>query len=186
MSVTRIASRYAQSLFDLAEKEGNLDKVHEDVLYVREVARNKEFALVMKNPLINTEKKESIFEAVFKEKVEGITLNTLMVLAEHKRELYLLDMCNIFHSMYNTEKKISHVKLTSAVELSEATAASILDGFKNKGLIEQNVELETVVDPSIIGGFIVQFNNQIYDSSVANKLDMLRTKFSENLYIKNI
>jgi F-type H+-transporting ATPase subunit delta len=186
MSVTRIASRYAKSLFELAEKDGKLDKIHEDVLYIREVGRNKEFASVMKNPLISTEKKEAIFEAVFKEKVDLITLNTLMVLAEHKREAYLVDVCTFFHSLYNTKRRITYVTVTTAVEMGASEIEGILAEFKAKGLIEQEVELETKVDPSIIGGFIVQFNDQLYDASVKDKLDGLRKKFSENLYIKNI
>lgn len=185
MSVARIASRYAKSLFDLAMKEGKLDKVHQDVLYVREVARHKEFAAVMKNPLISTDKKESIFEALFKGKVEEITLNTLMVMAEHKRESYLTDICRIFHSMFNKEKHISHVILTTAEEISEGMTQKILDEFKTKGLIEAEVELIKKVDASIVGGFIVQFGDQVYNASIASKIEQLRTKFSENLYIKN-
>ncbi len=186
MSVTRIASRYAKSLFELAEKENLLDKVHEDILYVREVARHKEFASVMKNPLISTEKKERIFEAVFKEKVHDLTLKTLMVIAEHKREAYVADVCTFFHSMYNTQKHITSVRLTTATAISEEKAQTILAAFQEKGLIEEHVELELKVNPDILGGFIVQFNDQLYDASVKDKLDRLRMKFSENLYIKNI
>lgn len=186
MSVTRIASRYAKSLFELAEKDGKLDKIHEDVLYVREVGRNKEFASVMKNPLITTDKKESIFEAVFKDKVDTMTLNTLMVLTEHKREAYLVDVCTFFHNLYNSERKITQVTVTTAVEVSAEKIDSILAEFKAKGLIEQEVELTTAVDPTIVGGFIVQFNDQLYDASIKDKLEGLKKKFSENLYIKNI
>jgi F-type H+-transporting ATPase subunit delta len=185
MSVARIATRYAKSLFDLAVKAGKLDKVHEDITYVREVARNHEFAAVMKNPLISTEKKEGIFAAIFKEKVEEITLNTLMVMAEHKRESYLKDICVIFHSLYNKAKHISKVIVTTAEAVSEQTVENILAEFKAKGLIEAEVELTTKIDSSIVGGFIVQFGDQVYNASIAYKIEQLRTKFSENLYIKN-
>ena len=115
MSITRIASRYAKSLFDLAKNEGKLDKIHQDVLYIREVAVLPDFAAVMKNPLISEDKKEAIFIALFQDKVEKLTLNTLMIMAEHNREAYLLDICRTFHLLYNEEKHVSAVTITSAV-----------------------------------------------------------------------
>ncbi len=185
MSVSRIAFRYAKSLFDLAKTEGNLDKVHEDILYIRKVSELPDFSSVMKNPLIKEEKKEDIFKAVFSSKVSQLTLNTLMVMAEHNREAYIVDFCRKFHLLYNEEKHISSVILTSSAELSQSTIDSIMSEFRSKGLIESEVELKTVIDPNIIGGFILQFNDQVYNSSIAYKLEQIRTKFNENLYIKN-
>ena len=69
------------------------------------------------------------------------------------------------------QQKITQVTLTTAVEISAEKTESILAEFKAKGLIEQEVELEAKVDPSIIGGFIVQFNDQLYNASVKEKLD---------------
>ncbi len=185
MSVTRIASRYAKSMFDLALQEGKLDKVHNDILYIREVARQKDFAQVMKNPIILTEKKEAIFQAIFGDKVDIITLHTLMVMAEHKREAYLGDVCVLFHIMYNKERHVSDVVLTTAAPVSEAMIEQILAEFKAKGLIEPSVELTKKVDPSLVGGFVLQFGDQVYNASIAYKLEQLKSKFSENLYTKN-
>jgi F-type H+-transporting ATPase subunit delta len=185
MSIARIASRYAKSLFDLAKNEGKLDKVHQDILYVREVAELPDFSAVMKNPLISEEKKENIFRAVFGQKVDDLTLKTLMIMAEHNREAYLNDICLSFHVLYNEERHVSTVLISSAVELSSQTIDNILSEFKAKGIIESQVELKTKIDPSILGGFILQFKDKVYNASIAYKLDQLRNKFSENLYIKN-
>jgi F-type H+-transporting ATPase subunit delta len=112
-------------------------------------------------------------------------MNTMMVILEHRRERYLQDICRSFHDLYNSEKKVSIVTLKSAVSLSEEMTNNILHEFKSKGLIEDKVELKTIIDPSIIGGFVIYFKDQVYNASVSYKLDQLRTKFSENLYIKN-
>jgi F-type H+-transporting ATPase subunit delta len=154
-------------------------------LYIREVARLQDFAAVMKNPLISEDKKEAIFSALFQDKVEKLTLNTLMVMTDHNREAYLLDICRTFHLLYNEEKHVSVVTITSAVELSKTSIDNILEEFKSKGLIESSVELNTKIDPSIIGGFILQYKDQVYNASIIYKMNTLRAKFSENLYIKN-
>lgn len=186
MSVLRIASRYANSLFSLAEDEGNLDKVHDNIMYIWEVAKTtKDFASFLKNPIISALKKEQVFEAVFTGKVETIVLKTLKVIAEHRREPYLIDICRAFHLMYNSLRKISSARLITAAEVSETVVNEILETFKTKGLLQAQVELDTKIDPSLIGGFVLEFNNQVYDASIAYKLDQMETQFSENLYIKN-
>ncbi len=149
------------------------------------MARLQDFAAVMKNPLISEDKKEAIFSALFQDKVEKLTLNTLMVMTDHNREAYLLDICRTFHLLYNEEKHVSVVTITSAVELSKTSIDNILEEFKSKGLIESSVELNTKIDPSIIGGFILQYKDQVYNASIIYKMNTLRAKFSENLYIKN-
>lgn len=185
MSVLRIASRYADSLFSLAEGEGNLDKVHDNIMYIWEVAKTKDFASFLKNPIISALKKEQVFEAVFTGKVETIVSKTLKVIAEHRREPYLIDICRAFHLMFNRSRKISSARLITAGEVSESVVNGILETFKTKGLLEAQVELDTKIDPSLIGGFVLEFNNQVYDASIAYKLDQMETQFSENLYIKN-
>lgn len=186
MSIARIARRYAKSLFELAKEAGKLNKVHEDILYVRKVAVLPDFDSVMRNPLVKEDKKDSIFLAVFGHIVDKLTLNTLMVMAAHNRAAYLLEVCRTFHLMYNEEKHVSSVTITLAEEMNQTSVDAILSEFKAKGLIESEVELKRVIDPAIIGGFILQFNDRVYNASVAYKLEQLRTKFSENLYIKNI
>lgn len=185
MSVSRIASRYAKSLFDLAKNENKLDRINQDIELVKKVAELSDFDSVMKNPLIIIDRKEAAVKGIFQDKIDILTLNTMMVVLEHRREKYLLDICRSFHDLYNSESKVSVVTLKSAVDLSKEMTDSILKEFKLKGLIEEKVELKTIIDPSIIGGFVIYFKDQVYNASVSYKLDQLRTKFSENLYIKN-
>jgi F-type H+-transporting ATPase subunit delta len=185
MSVARIASRYAKSLFDLAINENKLDKINQDIELVNKVAELKDFDSVMKNPLIIIDRKQAAIRGIFQDKVDTLTMNTMMVILEHRRERYLQDICRSFHDLYNSEKKVSIVTLKSAVSLSQEMSNNILHEFKSKGLIEDKVELKTIIDPSIIGGFVIYFKDQVYNASVSYKLDQLRTKFSENLYIKN-
>lgn len=185
MSILRVVSRYAKSLFDLAKAEGKLDKVHDDVMNAWEVAKNKEFDAFLKSPIIPLAKKINVIDAVFV-KSDQMMVKTFHVLADHKREAYLGDFCRAFHLLYNKEQHVSAVSLITAVELSDATVNELLDTFKAKGLLEQTVELKKVIDPSIIGGFVLEFDGQVYDSSLAHKLEQLNKKFSENLYIKNI
>lgn len=192
MSISKIAFRYARSLLEISKEatDISIEQVHDDILYVWEVSKLPDFRAFIKNPLITAPKKIQTLEALFATKVSNCVIQTLKVVATHRREAYIKDICKIFHLLYNAEKHISTAKLITAVPISEATTQRILNEFRakefdNETLIGENVDLETVVDPSIIGGFILQFNNRVYDSSLSRKLDGLKFKFSKNLYIKN-
>jgi len=52
------------------------------------------------------------------------------------------------------------------------------------GVTSENLDIETEVDPELIGGFVLEFDNKRYDASAAHKLDELRASFSKNLYVK--
>lgn len=185
MSILRIVSRYAKSLFDLANQENNLDQVHDDVMMAWEVAKQEDFEAFLKSPIISTEKKKAVIDKVFATSQKSMC-NTLNVMIEHKREAYMSDFCREFHLMYNKRNKVSSAQLITAVPMSEAVVQDLLAVFKAKGLLEQQVELVEKVDPSIIGGFILEFDGQVYNSSLLNKLETMKKQFSENLYTKNI
>ena len=186
MSVLKIVSRYATSLYDLAKAENKVEQVYQNMLSVWEVAKNEEFSDFLKSPIIPLNKKKDVFKAVFGEKVEPFVLNTIFIMAEHKREAYIKDFCRAFILKYNKAKGISIVCLTTVAPLTEPTVNALLEKFKAKGLIAQTVELETKLDPSLIGGFVLEFDDQVYDASLAYKLDQMKKNFSENLYIKNL
>jgi F-type H+-transporting ATPase subunit delta len=185
MSILRIVSRYATSLFDLSKTEGQLDQVHEEVMNAWDVVKHDDFKAFLKSPVISVTKKKKVLESVF-DKFDKNLLNTFLVMTTHKREAFIGDFCRAFHLMFNKEKHVSAVKLISAVELSEQTVNELLDTFKNKGLLEKKVELVKAIDASIVGGFILEFDGRVYDASLSYKLEQLNKKFSENLYIKNI
>lgn len=185
MSILRIVSRYAKSLFDLAKAEGQLDQVHDDVMNAWEVTKNEEFEDFLKSPVIPIDKKKAVIDTVFANSNKSL-VQTFHVMMEHKREAYMGDFCRAFHLMYNKEKHVSAVRLTTAVELSDNTVNDLLDTFKAKGLLEQTVELIKEINPAIIGGFILEFDGQVYNGSLLHQLDQMKKQFSENLYTKNI
>ena len=186
MYSSRLASRYAKTFFELAKEHGVLDKVYADTQYIQAVAVTPDFRTFLRNPIIGVSKKKEVFQALFGHKIQPITLKALQAVLEHKRERYLSDISLSFKALYHKEKGISTVKIISAVELSAKAEQAILQEFKTAGIIQNQVELETSVDAKIIGGFILEADGQVYDASLANKLARLKSKFTENLYVKNL
>lgn len=187
MSVQRIARRYAKSLFDVAKERGELELVHDEVIDFQKLAdQSPDLRMLLKSPVIRPKRKSEIFHQIFDGKLSALLANFLDIVIRKHREGYVLAICDAFLDMYNLDHHISKVVLTTAQELSPESQEAIVAELKKSGKVEENVELTTRIDESLIGGFVLQFNNQLYDASVASQLEELKKSFSENSYIKKL
>ncbi len=184
MSVTRIATRYAKSLIDLAVEQGKLQQVNKDVQSLAAAAKNRDLLLMLKSPIIPADKKNAALNALFGSNMDSLTMAYLTLLVNKGREGYLAEIAAEFVSQYKTLQKITSVKVISASQLSDAVIADLKARLLASGITNPNLEIETSVDPDLIGGFILEFDNKRYDASVANKLAELKSEFTKNLYIK--
>jgi len=184
MSVTRIATRYAKSLMDLAVEQGKLEQVQADMQTLHTAAQNRDLYLLLKSPIIQNEKKLAVLDALFKGKLDQLTMLYLQLLVTKNREAYLPEITAEFVVQYKVAKKITSVTVTSASPLSE----DVLDDLRKKllasGVTSENLDVTTKVDPDLIGGFVLNFDNKRYDASVAHKLEELKGQFIHNLYVK--
>lgn len=186
MSVHRIASRYAKSLVDLAIEQDKLERVKEDVSTFKEVTKIRDFYLLLKNPIVSSEKKSAIVKKIFEGKYDELTLAFLNILIKKGREAHLPEIATEFLIQYKHIKHISTVKLTTAKPLSEVALKSIHDRLVSSVRTDDIVEIETKVDPKLIGGFILEFDGNVYDTTVSHKLDQFKKEFKDNLYVSLI
>ena len=178
MSVQRIASRYAKSLVDLAQERGELDAVVEDMKHFLEVCNVRDFRLLLKSPIVHTSSKQSVFKRLFSESYKTTTYAFLDIILRKNREVYLQEIANEFIAQYRKIRQISSVTLTTATALSETQLEEIKSKIAASGVTYKNVELNANVDPSIIGGIIIEFDDKMYDASVAHKIEEVRKAFS--------
>jgi F-type H+-transporting ATPase subunit delta len=186
MSAQRVASRYAKALVDIAVEQGKLEQVNEDIQSFLSVLENREFELLVKSPIVNADKKISIFDAIFSGKISEITEKFFKIVFKKNREAYLPHIASAFTAQYKVIKHISTVTITSAKELSDTALKAIKTKLAATGEFSENIEFNTKVDESLIGGFRLEFGDRLYDASVAYKLEQLKKEFKNNNYIKKI
>lgn len=186
MSVHRIASRYAKSLIDLAVEQDKLEKVKEDVSTFKEVTKIREFYLLLKNPIVTTEKKATIVNKIFAGKYDELTLAFINILIKKGREEHLPEIAEEFLVQYKHIKHISTVKLTTAKPLSEEALKAIREKLESSSQTDEIIEIKTKVQPDLIGGFIIEFDDNVYDASVSHKLYQFKKEFKDNLYVSLI
>lgn len=184
MADSKAVSRYVKSLLDLAIDKNVLEQVHNDMLlFAKVVSENKNFALMLRNPVIPHDKKNEILSKLFKAKVNGMTMAFFDIITRKNREPLLPAIAKEFHNAYNENKGISKATVTSAVPL-DATLRSEFETLVKKYSDKKGVELIEKVDPEMIGGFILNVGDRQIDASIKNKIKALKVKFSQNPYIK--
>jgi len=186
MQNPRLATRYAKSIIDLAIEKGALEDVYADMQYIQSVCTaSREFVNLLKSPVIKGDKKQAVLDAITKGKVSVITEGFNRLLVAKNRENTLPEIAAAFLDQYNQLKGIHSVKLTTAQPLSEETKAVILAKIKADTSMDK-VELETLVKEELIGGFVLEYNNNLVDASIQADLNHIRKQFLKNDFVLQI
>ena len=186
MSIARIAGRYAKSLIDLATETGRIGDVVADMKNFNEACKNRDLAMMLKSPIINADKKLNVLDALFASQYSEMTIKFMRICVNKSRESLLPEIATEFLEQYKRMQSVTTIKVTSATPLSAENLEAIRIKMQDSSATNKNVELETVIDPALIGGFIVEFGDKIYDASVAHKLELLKKEFNDNPYEKKL
>ncbi len=184
MSVIRIASRYAKSLLDLAKDQNVMDEVVGDMEGFSKMVENRDLYLLLKSPIINAGKKADIFNALFEGKVNKLTKAFLDISLRKGRESYLPEIAKEFLNQYRRMQGISSVKLVTAAPISDSSLEIIKAKLLASDVTDKSVDMETSVDESLIGGFVVQIGDKQIDASVSHKLGELAKAMTNKEYEK--
>jgi len=171
---TGLAGRYANAVFELAQEQGKVDRVAEDLAALKSlIAESPEFARLVKSPLFSHEDQARALRPVLdKMGVEALTAKFLLTLTG-KRRLFALDhMIAAYDRLVARVKGEVQAEVTSAHPLSPAQSAELKSVLKSK--LGREPRLNTRVDPTLLGGLVVKVGSRMIDSSLRTKLAGLR------------
>ena len=167
-----IARVYSDALFEAAQDSGQLDEVHEQLGQFTDAMNDShDMRVFFFSPYFSSaEKREAIGEAVTGASKELV--NFLELLAEKHRMPAIFAIRRRFDELWAEAKKRLEVTLTSAVELDQGVVDEV--GAAVEKQTNRDIDLETNVDPEILGGLVLRVGNMVLDASLRNKLDRLR------------
>ena len=115
------------------------------------------------------------------------TLTSLFIklLGVKKRESNLPEIIDSYVQQYNQLKGIHKVKITTATPLSEQMQNAFINKIKLSNNIS-NIELETIVDEKLVGGFILEMEGKLVDASILTDLKDVKKQFQNNEYIQRL
>jgi F-type H+-transporting ATPase subunit delta len=167
-----IAEVYARALFEAAKENDVLDRVHDELDEVVDALdENQELQMFFFSPYFSSDEKKDAVDRVVSGADER-TVNFLKLLAERHRMPVLFRIRRNFDELWAEENKLLTVSVTSAVELDKKLVKDI--GKRIEEQTGRDVDLESKVDPYVLGGLVVRVGNMVLDASVRNRLEQLR------------
>ena len=183
MALHKVASRYAKSLLDLAKEQGNVAGVYEDIKTFMQAAQNREFYLFLKSPVIKADKKEKIFQELFQGKIQDLTFKFMQLLIQKGRESLLPSIGTAFVDLYQHLHKIRPATLYAVELMNDDQLAHLQSSFQSWLEPGEKMEIQQKSRPDLIGGFILEMGNQLYDGSVKRQLEIMKTSLYDKSYI---
>jgi F-type H+-transporting ATPase subunit delta len=159
-------------LFEAAKESGRLKEVHEELddfaAAVRDVP---ELRSVLRNPQLDSRDKENLLEQLVGD-ADELVRNFLKLTAEKGRIGEIEEIARELDRLVAAEERRLNVELTTAYELSDEEARGILRQIEEA--TGRTVEATRKVDPSLIGGFVLQAGSMRVDASVRGRINSLR------------
>ena len=176
MAGTRAAIRYSKAILDLANSKGVAEVVSDDMKTIATTINgNLELSTFIQNPTIKVEVKEKALLEVFAGS-NAVTKGLFHLLFENKRFEILGAIAVEYGKLSDLANGKELAQVTTAFPMDVALEAQVLE--KIATFSDKKITIENIVDPAIIGGFILRIGDKQYNASVYNRLQVLKREFS--------
>jgi F-type H+-transporting ATPase subunit delta len=163
---------YARSLFQAASDAGKLDVVHTELGdFAAAIGDVPELRRVLENPELDSQQKAGVLGEILGD-ADELVRNFVLLVSEKGRAGGLEDIYREFDALVAAEQKRLNVEMTTAYELSDEEAASIVEKIEQAS--GRTVEATRTVDPALIGGIVLRIGSHRVDASVKGRLNLLR------------
>ncbi|SDG50599.1 F0F1 ATP synthase subunit delta [Roseospirillum parvum] len=172
--LSEVARRYALALYDLAEEQGQLDRVAGDLKdFGRMIEDSADLRRFLTSPALSREDQaEAMHALATRAEAHPLVGNFLGVVARQRRLHVLPGMIKAFLEHLAARRGEITAEVTSAAPLSEPQTAALKAALKQA--MGHDVTVLPKVDPTLLGGLIVQVGSRMVDSSIQSKLARLQ------------
>ena len=179
MVTSKVAKRYAQGLLNFTQEAGSTSSVFPEMKdLVNTIDKSRELQNFFSSPIVDSKKKVSIAHEIFKD-FSPVTRNLIEMVIKHGRESHLINIGQEYINKVEDMNGVQRITLTSATPLSEENIQNIL---KSTDLVnhENQFDVKSIINPEILGGYILRVGDQQVDASVKSKLSRLKKEFQLN------
>ena len=179
MLTSKVAKRYAQGLLNFTQESGNTDAVFTEMGDIlKTIEKSKELQSFFASPIIDVKKKVSIALEIFKD-FSPVTKSMLQLIIKQGRESQMQNIAQEFINKVEDMNGVQRITITSASALSSENISNIL---KSSELVnhDNKFDVKSIINPEILGGYILRVGDQQVDASVKSKLSKLKKEFQLN------
>lgn len=166
----QIVEPYAEALMSLAKEQNLTEQFGGNVNFILELLQSStELQDFFTNPFVNAESKKSVLRQLAQSEVHPLFLNFLMLLVDRRRIFALEGVCQQFRVLLRELNNTVLAEVTSTLELTEEQRNAVIQKVQAM-TSAASVELETKIDPSLIGGVVIKIGSQVLDASIRGQL----------------
>jgi F-type H+-transporting ATPase subunit delta len=174
-----MAGRYATALYELAEESKSVDKVLADLeRFEALIEGSDDLNRLVRSPVFTSDEQLGAITAILaKAKISGTAGNFIKLVAANRRLFSIRQMIRAFRAIVAKARGELTAEVTVAEPLNDARTKDVKAALRE--ITDKDVRINLKVDPSIIGGIIVQLGSRMVDASLKTKLSAIQTAMKE-------
>ena len=168
-----IALRYAETLFELAQRHEGVEAYGEGIELVgRLLNDHPDFRRLLETPRVNAEAKKAMIRKVFGDVLPKDLTSFLLVVIDKRRQRLLQSIALQFHLLVDDHRNRTHVEVTVARQLDDGAVAEL--ARRLTAILGKEAIPHVQVRPQLLGGVVVRTGDTIYDGSLRRRLEDMR------------
>jgi F-type H+-transporting ATPase subunit delta len=169
----KVASRYAQALFEFACESNKVDLWQQQMQLVHQVfQQDSQIGDFFSHIQIEANQKKDVFKKIFSNRIDSDVVNFFCLLIDKRRVSAFKEIAKEFHVLCNQSKGIKEGVVYSTRLLDSDEIERIEESISQK--MKLDVELTNKLDPHLLSGVRVVVDDVVMDGSLRNKIDSLR------------
>ena len=178
--VSGVSGRYASALFSLARDSRETGPVADALRrFDALIAESPDLERLVRSPVFSAADQLKALNAILADAgIDGIAANFIRLVASKRRLFFIREMIADYRKLDDASRGVTRAEVTSATALSDANVAALKDSLRAASG-GREVDLDTKVDPSIVGGLIVKLGSRMIDGSLKTKLNAIRLAMKE-------
>lgn len=165
-----LARPYARAAFGAARDEGRVAAWSQALAFAARVAADPQSASVLKHPQLTS---RAAAQLLVLDAADASFTRFVEMLADNRRLELLPEIAGLFEQLRAEAERIVKARVRSATMLGDADLAALRDGLRRR--FGREVELSTELDPSLIGGAVIEAGDVVIDGSIRGKLERLQS-----------
>ena len=169
------ARRYADAAFEIGLSDRALERWERDLVRLTEALANEELQTLIQHPAVPYAEKERVLRRVVGD-VASEPLNLVLLMVRRGRPRAIERMVARFGELVRRHRGVSLAEVRTALPLEDVQRSAVVERLHE--LTGDEIEINEVVDESLIGGITVRIGDRLYDASVRNRLERLRARLT--------
>lgn len=168
--------RYAEAAFEIGRADGTIDAWEGDLRRLRDLLSDAELRALVEHPAVPFADKGRVITRAAGEVDTPEALNLVLLMVRRGRPGAIALMVDHFESLVRRHRGVSLAEVRTALPLEEVQRTAVLERLHE--LTGDEIEINEVVDESLIGGITVRIGDRLYDASVRNRLERMRARLT--------